>query len=107
MRARAASARTASRESITTCAPCSAKSLAIASPIPMDAPVITATLPESSMRGLYPDGKHKSRRGVQSGNRHSKIVFDGEPLNTLLPLFPLDAVLMPRLPQTLHIFDAR
>jgi len=59
------------------------------------------------MRGLYPDGKHKSRRGVQSGNRHSKIVFDGEPLNTLLPLFPLDVVLLPGVPLTLHIFEPR
>jgi Lon protease-like protein len=59
------------------------------------------------MRGLYPDGKHKSRRRVQSGNRYSKIVSDGESLNTLLPLFPLDLVLLPGVPLTLHIFEPR
>jgi Lon protease-like protein len=64
------------------------------------------------MRGLYPDSKYKSRRGVQSGNRlwkirDSKIICDGESLNTLLPLFPLDLVLLPGVPLTLHIFEPR
>src|SRR5713226_3525102 len=73
----------------------------------MDAPVITATLPEISIRGLYPDGQCKSRRGVQSGNRLREIVLDGKPLNTLLPLFPLDLVLLPGVPLPLHIFEPR
>jgi Lon protease-like protein len=32
---------------------------------------------------------------------------DGEPLNTLLPLFPLDLVLLPGVPLPLHIFEPR
>ena len=49
---RAASARLASRDSNTTLAPSSAKTLAIASPIPMEAPVTTTTFPSISMATL-------------------------------------------------------
>jgi Lon protease-like protein len=37
----------------------------------------------------------------------SRIASDGDPLNTLLPLFPLDLVLLPGVPLTLHIFEPR
>src|SRR6266567_8466394 len=72
----------------------------------MDAPVMTATLPERSIRGLYPDSQCKSRRAynqeIAFGNR-----CNGTLLNTLLPLFPLDLVLLPGVPLPLHIFEPR
>lgn len=37
----------------------------------------------------------------------STIVSDGNSLNTLLPLFPLDLVLLPGVPLPLHIFEPR
>jgi Lon protease-like protein len=35
------------------------------------------------------------------------VISDGAPLNTLLPLFPLDLVLLPGVPLPLHIFEPR
>jgi Lon protease-like protein len=42
-----------------------------------------------------------------SGSRDYQIVPNGDLLNTLLPLFPLDLVLLPGVPLTLHIFEPR
>ena len=61
IRARAASARTVSRDSSTTLAPSAANRFAIASPIPMEAPVTTTTFPSSSMIALYSPRPCKSR----------------------------------------------
>ncbi len=60
---RAASARLASRESNTTLAPSSAKTLAIASPIPMEAPVTTTTFPAISMATLVSCGGRQVNAG--------------------------------------------
>ena len=48
----------------------------------------------------------------QGAAYNREIVFHdhlqtGEPLNTLLPLFPLDLVLLPGVPLPLHIFEPR
>ena len=53
MRCRASSARATSRDSNTTFAPLSANILAIASPMPIEAPVTTTTLPVISIRFFY------------------------------------------------------
>jgi Lon protease-like protein len=76
----------------------------IASPIPIEAPVITTTLPEhffsaepeEAMRVCTLLAGVKSRRGVQS-----------RAVSPLLPLFPLDLVLLPGVPVPLHIFEPR
>src|SRR5437870_3919241 len=96
MRVRAASARLASRDSRTTLAPFSRIALASASPMPIEAPVITAILPVNSMPRLYSVGQHVSSYGVQC--RESQPVSTEELLKPLLPLFPLDLVLFPGTP---------
>src|ERR1700681_475925 len=129
MRPRAASARDASRESRTTLPPLCTKALAMASPIPIEAPVITATLPASSMLGLYSPRRGKSRCGVAPWGQsmldepcctqchQALVVQSSSPLGSarpgngefvaLLPLFPLDVVLLPGAPLPLHIFEPR
>src|ERR1700686_905071 len=117
MRKGAASAPPASRDSRTTFASCCAKTLAMASPIPIEAPVTTTTLPESSMLGLYRPRCGKSRCSAplepMSYNRSYNPTTarfcapnTGEFL-ALLPLFPLDVVLLPGAPLPLHIFEPR
>src|ERR1700683_885999 len=125
MRTRAASARAESRDSRTTLAPSSANNLAIASPMPIEAPVTTTTCPTSSMLALYSPRRGKSRRPgglgsaipvVQSGiprldadrcnDNGATTVRIGDSL-ALLPLFPLDVVLLPGAPLPLHIFEPR
>ena len=53
----------------------------------------------------------KSRAGVQSGNSAAftidRALTTGDPLEALLPLFPLDVVLFPGTPLPLHIFEPR
>ena len=70
----------------------------------MDAPVITATFPDSfalarsedAMPGLYLAEPGKSRRD------YNRVI-----VSMLLPLFPLDLVLLPGVPLPLHIFEPR
>jgi len=57
----------ASRDNSTMLAPCSEKMRAIASPIPIEAPVTTTTFPASSMSGFYSAAEAKSRDGVGDG----------------------------------------
>src|SRR5690348_12535541 len=104
MRPRAASARLASRDSTTRFAPWSPKIFAIASPIPMEAPVITTTFPERSMSSFYAGRQCKSRTGVQSA--HIRCL-GGVLESKLLPILPLDSVLLPGIPLPLHVFEPR
>src|SRR5438445_10667263 len=115
IRVRAASARPASRDSSTTLAPASAKILARASPIPIEAPVTTTTFPTSSMLGLYSPRLSKSRCEA-TGSHNSCRTIETPVLPrasgigdfvALLPLFPLDVVLLPGTPLPLHIFEPR
>src|ERR1700722_9165403 len=117
MRERAASARPASRDSRTTFASCCANTLAMASPIPIEAPVTTTTFPASSILGLYRPRRAKSRCDAtlepmsynRAYNRTTTRLCSpsaGEFL-ALLPLFPLDVVLLPGTPLPLHIFEPR
>src|SRR5258707_5935825 len=80
--------------------------------MPIDAPVMTATLPEivslEPMSSFYSESQGKSSAGVQSGRcgaLHAPSV--GGRLSSLLPLFPLDLVLLPGTPLPLHIFEPR
>src|ERR1700686_3503574 len=134
MRARAASARPASRDSKTTLASSCAKTLAMASPIPIEAPVTTTTFPASSILGLYRPRHGKSRlkpRCAATVNGRRRLLHETDPANcglqpvsynrttrsvprapigeflALLPLFPLDVVLLPGAPLPLHIFEPR
>src|SRR4029077_21079613 len=115
IRIRAASARPASRDSMTTLAPCATKILVRASPIPIDAPVTTTTFPSSSMPGLYPPrhGKSRLRSDVlqsMSYNQTAAPILRAHDIGdfvALLPLFPLDLVLLPGTPLPLHIFEPR
>src|SRR4051812_353192 len=107
IRLRAASARDESRDSKTILAPCSANSLEIASPIPIEAPVTTTTFPASSMLALYASMSFKSRRWhnvVKSSRRALPAIGDSV---AMLPLFPLELVLLPGTPLPLHIFEPR
>src|SRR4029077_792315 len=115
IRIRAASARPASRDSMTTLAPCATKILVRASPIPIDAPVTTTTFPSSSMPGLYPPrhGKSRLRSDVlqsMSYNQTAAPILRAHDIGdfvALLPLFPLELVLLPGTPLPLHIFEPR
>ena len=115
MRARAASTRPESRESSTTRAPCSTKSLAMASPIPIEAPVITATLPDNEAAAEFKSAMRvcnltclSSQGGVQSSaSQHGECRVHILLMSALLPLFPLDLVLLPAVPLSLHIFEPR
>src|SRR5271168_1519086 len=103
-RPRAASTRPASRDSITTLAPRSAKIFAIASPIPMEAPVTTTTFPESSIARFYSSATCEVKR---CDTIKPSPLATGDPLDLLIPLFPLDVVLFPGTPLPLHIFEPR
>ena len=111
--ARAASARAASRDSRTTLAPSPAKTLAIASPMPMEAPVTTTTLPvEFHDRVVFSAPRQVKIRGGHVAYKSCRTIGSvlrariGE-FVALLPLFPLDVVLLPGTPLPLHIFEPR
>src|SRR5579864_9227947 len=57
------------------------------------------------MRGLYPALQSKSRR--LTIYRSPQRMWPGEIVSALLPLFPLDLVLLPRVPLPLHVFEPR
>src|SRR5580658_9274695 len=102
---------------MTTPAPQSAKSFAIASPMPIEAPVTTATLPVSSIASFYLSSTSRSSftfaakpRGYNERAcpiRAESALTTGDPLAALIPLFPLDVVLFPGVPLPLHIFEPR
>ena len=79
----------------------------------MEAPVITATFPEISnlceaMSSFYAESSSKSSAGVQSGNYRARCRRAPEDcLSSLLPLFPLDLVLLPGTALPLHVFEPR
>jgi Lon protease-like protein len=56
------------------------------------------------MPALYRALQSKSRQVQSEGSHLSK---QGEMVSALLPLFPLDLVLLPRVPLPLHIFEPR
>jgi Lon protease-like protein len=59
------------------------------------------------MGGLYRAGKLKSRpHGYNQNGKYSELVSCFV-MNLLLPLFPLDLVLLPGVPLPLHIFEPR
>src|SRR5438105_3177348 len=103
MRPRAASARPESRESTTRFAPWSPKILATASPMPIEAPVTTTTFPERSMSSFYAGRQGKSRTAYNQPDSLRGGVLESK----LLPLFPLDLVLLPGIPLPLHVFEPR
>src|SRR5258708_12595752 len=108
---RAASTLAASRDNSTMLAPCSAKICAIASPIPIEAPVTTTTFSASSISGFYSGAEAKSRDGAGDGVQSKPLLgLDHQhwrPVTSLLSLFPLDLVLLPGCPLPLHIFEPR
>src|SRR5258706_16070194 len=77
MRTRAASARATSREVITTDAPSFANALAIASPMPIDPPVMTAIFPFIRIMVLVVPG----RRSRQAALRHMRSLAVGPQYN--------------------------
>jgi Lon protease-like protein len=105
-RERAASIRAVSLESNTTLAPRPAKTLASASPMPIEAPVIATTVPDCSMFLLL----MRARYGVKAWRTiyefRASLGVDTK-VKGLLPLFPLDVVLFPGTPLPLHIFEPR
>jgi Lon protease-like protein len=84
--------------------------------MPIEAPVITATLPENEV-GTESKGAMRvcnltgpsSQGGVESSKpaRAEDAVFCTFLMNTLLPLFPLELVLLPAVPLPLHVFEPR
>jgi Lon protease-like protein len=79
--------------------------------MPMEAPVTTATLPASeaddeAIAVCIAQGEFKSRR-VQCWEPRGKHGRKDEIVSALLPLFPLDLVLLPGVPLPLHIFEPR
>src|SRR5882762_1781376 len=82
----------------------------MASPIPIEAPVTTTTFPASSMSAfVFPHTFEvkprppEPRRTIEMPQRTTT----GDPVTSLLPLFPLDVVLFPGAPLPLHIFEPR
>jgi Lon protease-like protein len=88
----------------------------MASPIPIEAPVITATLPDNEADAESKDAMRvcnltslSSQGGVESSKparaEDGRVLHDL--MSSLLPLFPLDLVLLPAVPLPLHVFEPR
>src|SRR6202044_1644176 len=78
--------------------------------MPIEAPVTTTIFPASSMECFYPSPSC----GVKPWGtiRNSPLIgaaprAHGDCLAALIPLFPLDVVLLPSTPLPLHIFEPR
>src|SRR5258708_617360 len=95
---RAASTLAASRDNSTMLAPCSAKICAIASPIPIEAPVTTTTFSASSISGFYSGAEAKSRDGAGDGVQSKPLLgLDHQhwrPVTSLLSLFRAETILV-------------
>src|SRR5262245_991779 len=81
-------------------APSTAKTRAMASPIPIEAPVISATLPSSLPTS-------RSYATTQPRSVHLTSIIALMAAEVLLPVFPLQVVLFPRTEIPLHIFEER
>src|SRR5208283_4128273 len=94
--------------------PASARTLAIASPIPMEAPVTTTTFPAISMAMFVSSGERQVKQVAADAfvrayvtSSWRKIICIGGSVSSLLPIFPLELVLLPGVPLPLHIFEPR
>src|SRR5580693_10440548 len=78
MKAAASFSSSSRRPVITTCAPSSAKRLAVANPIPLLPPVMTATLPSSFFIVFYPSLCVGPGMGQRRGSELRQAAVDGD-----------------------------